>query len=53
MSTKHTAEMEGLLQAKGMVAGASPAMVETSVELNYGEFRKMRFGGMSFLQKQS
>merc|ERR1719230_241240 len=49
--TKRAAEMEGLLQAKGMLAGASPAMMETSVEFNDDDFPKMHFGGASFLQK--
>merc|ERR1719390_390496 len=49
--TKRAAEMEGLLQAKGMLAGASPAMAQTSVEFDDDEFPKMTFGGMSFLQK--
>merc|ERR1719238_1964580 len=49
--TKRAAELEGLLQAKGMLAGASPAMVETSVEFDDDEFPKMQFSGMSFLQK--
>merc|ERR1719337_558560 len=49
--TKRAAELEGLLQAKGMLAGASPAMTQTSVEFDDDEFPKMQFGGMSFLQK--
>jgi len=50
--TKRAAEMEGLLQAKGMLAGASPAMAQTSVEFDDEDFSKMRFSGASFLQKQ-
>merc|ERR1719451_240528 len=49
--TKRAAEMQGLLQAKGMLAGASPAMTQNSVEFDDDEFPKMRFGGMSFLQQ--
>merc|ERR1719191_1840549 len=50
--TKRAAEMEGLLQAKGMLAGASPAMMQSSAEFDDDEFPKMSFGGASFLQKQ-
>jgi len=50
--TKRAAEMEGLLQAKGMLAGASPSLTQQSVEFDDDEFPKMRFGGASFLQKQ-
>merc|ERR1719486_1080593 len=49
---KRAAELEGLLQAKGMLAGASPAMVQSSVEFDDDEFPKMHFSGASFLQKQ-
>merc|ERR1719337_508866 len=49
--TKRAAEMEGLLQAKGMLAGASPAMVQSSMEFDDNEFAKMQFSGASFLQK--
>merc|ERR1719337_369292 len=49
--TKRAAELEGLLQAKGMLAGASPAMVQSSTEFDDDEFPKMQFSGMSFLQK--
>merc|ERR1719335_1234314 len=49
--TKRAAEMEGLLQAKGMLAGASPAMMQSSVEFDDDEFPKMKFGAMSFLKK--
>jgi len=49
--TKRAAEMEGLLQAKGMLAGASPALMEKSVEFDDDDFAKMQFSGMSFLQK--
>merc|ERR1719333_91934 len=38
---KRAVELEGLLQAKGMLAGASPAMVETSVTFDDNEFPKM------------
>merc|ERR1719456_310488 len=48
---KRAIEMEGLLEAKGMLAGASPAMVETSVDFDDNEFAKMSFSGVSFLQK--
>merc|ERR1719197_2467800 len=48
---KRAVELEGLLQAKGMLAGASPSMVETSVEFDDEEFGKMSFSGVSFLQK--
>merc|ERR1719451_216468 len=48
---KRAIEMEGLLEAKGMLAGASPAMMQNSVEFDDDEFPKMRFGGMSFLQQ--
>jgi DNA repair exonuclease SbcCD ATPase subunit len=50
--TKRAAEMEGLLQAKGMLAGASPAMMQSSVEFDDSEFPQMKFSGASFLQKQ-
>merc|ERR1719298_58165 len=50
--TKRAAEMEGLLQAKGMLAGASPAMMQNSVEFDDNDFAKMHFSGTSFLQKQ-
>jgi len=50
--TKRAAEMEGLLQAKGMLAGASPAMMQNSVEFDDNDFAQMRFSGASFLQKQ-
>merc|ERR1719181_2107924 len=50
--TKRAAEMEGLLQAKGMLAGASPAMMQNSVEFDDNDFSKMSFSGASFLQKQ-
>jgi len=50
--TKRAAEVEGLIQAKGMLAGASPAMMETSVEFDDDDFAKMQFnGGESFLQR--
>eukprot|EP00746_Dinoflagellata_sp_MGD_P154931 gnl/MRDRNA2_/MRDRNA2_85125_c0_seq1.p1 gnl/MRDRNA2_/MRDRNA2_85125_c0~~gnl/MRDRNA2_/MRDRNA2_85125_c0_seq1.p1 ORF type:complete len:717 (+),score=279.55 gnl/MRDRNA2_/MRDRNA2_85125_c0_seq1:82-2232(+) len=49
--TKRAAEMEGLLQAKGMLAGASPSMVQSSVEFDDDEFPNMQFSGASFLQK--
>merc|ERR1719313_3083978 len=49
--TKRAAEMEGLLQAKGMLAGASPAMMQSSVEFDDADFSKMHFSGASFLQK--
>jgi len=50
--TKRAAEMEGLLQAKGMLAGASPAMMQNSVEFDDNDFAQMKFSGASFLQKQ-
>merc|ERR1719218_120882 len=50
--TKRAAEMEGLLQAKGMLAGASPALTQQSIEFDDDEFPKMSFSGASFLQKQ-
>jgi len=49
--TKRAAEMEGLLQAKGMLAGASPAMMQSGVEFNDDDFASMKFSGASFLQK--
>merc|ERR1719263_2374957 len=49
--TKRAAELEGLLQAKGMLAGASPAMMETAVSFDDDEFPSMQFSGASFLQK--
>merc|ERR1719271_2327257 len=49
--TKRAAEMEGLLQAKGMLAGASPAMMQSGVDFNDNEFSTMHFSGASFLQK--
>jgi len=49
--TKRAAEMEGLLQAKGMLAGASPAMTQTGVEFDDDDFASMKFSGASFLQK--
>merc|ERR1719456_568515 len=49
--TKRAAEMEGLLEAKGMLAGASPAMVETGVAFDDDDFPNMKFSGVSFLQK--
>merc|ERR1719298_320442 len=49
--TKRAAEMEGLLQAKGMLAGASPAMVQSGVDFNDNDFATMKFSGASFLQK--
>merc|ERR1719183_1253549 len=49
--TKRAAEMEGLIEAKGMLAGASPAMVETGVSFDDDEFASMKFSGASFLQK--
>merc|ERR1719231_1056182 len=49
--TKRAAEMEGLLEAKGMLAGAAPSMVETSTEFDDDEFASMKFSGASFLQK--
>merc|ERR1719230_1274437 len=50
---KRAIELEGLLEAKGMLAGASPGLVETSVTFDDEEFGKMSFSGVSFLQKQS
>merc|ERR1719240_2347997 len=50
--TKRAAEMEGLLQAKGMLAGAAPAMVETGAEFDDDNFASMKFSGASFLQRQ-
>merc|ERR1719183_2444401 len=50
--TKRAAELEGLLQAKGMLAGASPSLLTTGTEFDDDEFPKMQFSGMSFLQKQ-
>merc|ERR1719321_57735 len=49
--TKRAAEMEGLLQAKGMLAGASPAMMQNSMEFDDTDFSKLSFSGASFLQK--
>merc|ERR1719310_1359818 len=49
---KRAIEMEGLLQAKGMLAGASPGLVETGVTFDDDEFKSMSFSGVSFLQKQ-
>merc|ERR1719451_123720 len=45
---KRAIEMEGLLEAKGMLAGASPGLVQKSVEFDDDDFQKMTF---SFLQK--
>jgi len=50
---KRAIEMEGLLEAKGMLAGASPGLVQTSATFDDEEFGKMSFSGVSFLQKQS
>merc|ERR1719316_1782306 len=47
---KRATEMEGLLEAKGMLAGASPGLVQTSKEFDDDEFASMKFS--SFLQKQ-
>jgi len=49
--TKRAAEMEGLLQAKGMLAGASPAMMQASTEFDDNDFATMKFSGAAFLQK--
>merc|ERR1719337_190741 len=49
--TKRAAEMEGLLQAKGMLAGASPAMMQAGTEFDDNEFASMKFSGAAFLQK--
>merc|ERR1719428_2119496 len=49
---KRAIELEVLLEAKGMLAGASPAMMETSVVFDDDEFPRMGFSGVSFLQKQ-
>merc|ERR1719284_2171731 len=38
--TKRAAEMEGLLQAKGMLAGASPAMMQSSVDFETMSFQR-------------
>merc|ERR1719197_195484 len=48
---KRAIELEGLLEAKGMLAGASPGLVQSSVEFDDEEFGKMSFSGVSFLQK--
>merc|ERR1719160_2289074 len=48
---KRAIEMEGLLEAKGMLAGASPGLVQASVTFDDDEFPKMGFSGVSFLQK--
>merc|ERR1719331_2536626 len=50
---KRGIEMEGLLEAKGMLAGASPGLVQSSVTFDDEEFGKMSFSGVSFLQKQA
>merc|ERR1719399_1038504 len=50
--TKRAAEMEGLLQAKGQLAGASPAMLETGAEFDDDNFASLKFSGASFLQRQ-
>merc|ERR1719478_1303567 len=50
---KRAIEMEGLLEAKGMLAGASPGLLETSVTFDDEEFGKMSFSGASFLQKHA
>jgi len=47
--TKRAAEMEGLLQAKGMLAGASPALLTTGTEFDDDDFASLKFTG--FLQK--
>merc|ERR1719443_923220 len=49
---KRSIEMEGLLEAKGMLAGASPGLVQTQTTFDDDEFPKMGFSGVSFLQKQ-
>merc|ERR1719420_715998 len=49
--TKRAAELEGLLQAKGMLAGASPALLTTGTEFDDNDFASMKFSGASFLQK--
>merc|ERR1719387_1679299 len=48
---KRSIEMEGLLEAKGMLAGASPGLIQQSVAFDDDEFPKMGFSGVSFLQK--
>merc|ERR1719262_1178947 len=48
--TKRSVELEGLLEAKGMLAGASPGLVQTSVVFDDDEFPRMSF---SFLQKMA
>merc|ERR1719197_1022117 len=49
---KRAIEMEGLLEAKGMLAGASPGLVQTSQAFDDDDFPRMGFSGVSFLQKQ-
>merc|ERR1719262_1360407 len=49
--TKRSVELEGLLEAKGMLAGASPGLVQTSDTFDDDQFPKMSFTGVSFLQK--
>merc|ERR1719456_1444977 len=49
---KRATEMEGLLEAKGMLAGASPGLIETSKDFDDDEFPSMKFSSVSFLQKQ-
>merc|ERR1719486_1093643 len=39
---KRAIEMEGLLEAKGMLAGASPGLVQTSVAFDDEEFGRMQ-----------
>merc|ERR1719171_2366380 len=48
---KRAIEMEGLLEAKGMLAGASPGLVQSSKSFDDDEFPRMGFSGVSFLQK--
>merc|ERR1719258_813904 len=48
---KRAIELEGLLEAKGMLAGASPGLMEVSKDFDDNEFGKMSFSGVSFLQK--
>jgi len=46
---KRAQEMEGLMEAKAMLNGASPSMVQTAKSFDDNEFQTMSFG--AFLQK--
>merc|ERR1719313_2066349 len=51
----HAQEVQGLIDAKGMLLGAAnPAMVQTHARsFNDGDFDEVRLSGLSFLQKRA